>query len=300
MGACFAASGEAWHAELIVAIPCAPDYSCSRGSWEGLHKGSAGGTCEHTPTDRRAVMRTVLALFLISMMASCAVGAGAPVDYQVDGRSFEGYFVSPSEDAPLVLLVHDWDGLTAYELERANMLAELGYAVFAADLFGAGVRPETIEERRRLTGQLYADREAMRSLLVGALEAAKERKADHSRTLAMGYCFGGTAVLELARSGAELGGFVTFHGGLATPDGQDYSQAGGEILVLHGTADQSVSMDEFAQLAVELEKAAVSHEMITYSGAPHAFTVFGSDRYREDADRKSWERFVGFMEGVLR
>ncbi len=245
-------------------------------------------------------MKTAAALTFVLVLASCVSGAGTTVHYQVDGSEFEGYYVSPSEDAPLILLVHDWDGLTEYEVERAGMLAELGYAVFAADLFGAGVRPETMEERQRLTGDLYQNRGKMRSLLYGALEAAKAQGGDASRAVAMGYCFGGTAVLELARSGADLKGFVTFHGGLATPEGQDYSQAKGEFLILHGTADQSVSMGDFAQLAEQLEEAGVPHEMITYGGAPHAFTVFGSPRYREDADRKSLARFVGFLEEVLR
>lgn len=115
-----------------------------------------------------------------------------------------------------------------------------------------------------------------------------------------GYCFGGAAVLEFARSGADFKGFVTFHGGLTTPDGQDYSKVKSEILVLHGTADKAVSMDDFAELAQTLEEEGVKHEMITYSGAPHAFTVFGSDRYREDADLKSWQRFTLFLDQNLR
>jgi len=117
--------------------------------------------------------------------------------------------------------------------------------------------------------------------------------------VAVGYCFGGAAVLELARSGAELKGFVTFHGGLDTPPGQDYSAAKGTLLVLHGTADTSITMDQFAKLANELEEKGVSHEMVTYGGAPHAFTVFGSDRYREDADKKSWKRLAAFLAETL-
>jgi dienelactone hydrolase len=245
-------------------------------------------------------MRSAVTLVVILVLASCAGGERKTVSYEVDGKPYEGYHVSPSPGAPLVLLVHDWDGLTEYEVTRSGMLAELGYAVFAVDLFGAGVRPESVEERRQLTGALYADREEMRARLNGALDAARAQAGDTTHVVAMGYCFGGTAVLELARSGADLGGFVAFHGGLTTPEGQDYSQTKGELLILHGTADESVSMEDFAGLAAELEAAGVAHEMITYSGAPHAFTVFGSDRYREDADRKSWERFTRFLEEVLR
>ena len=206
----------------------------------------------------------------------------------------------PSPDAPLVLLVHDWDGLTDYEVKRAGMLEELGYAVFAADLFGKGVRPTTLEEKRRLTRDLYNDRERMRALLRGALDTAKAEGLNVGNAVAAGYCFGGAAVLELARSGSGLKGFVTFHGGLQTPEGQDYSKTKGRLLILHGSADMSVTMEIFAALARELEAARLPHEMITYGGAPHAFTIFNSDRYREDADRKSWRRFTEFLEETLR
>jgi dienelactone hydrolase len=222
------------------------------------------------------------------------------VPYTVNGEQFEGYYVSPAAGAPLVLLVHDWDGLTDYEVNRAEMLAKMGYAVFAVDLFGKGVRPAAMEDRKKVTGALYSDRARMRALLNGGLAAAKSAGGNVKNAVAIGYCFGGSAILELARSGAELKGFVAFHGGLETPAGQDYSQAKGKVLILHGTADSSVTMEHFSNLAVELETAGVSHEMITYSGAPHAFTVFGSDRYRKDADEKSWKRFGEYLQATLR
>lgn len=246
---------------------------------------------------RKLFMSCVAALLL--QQAAAAVGQGETVTYQINGQPYEGYFISPTADAPLVLLIHDWDGLTDYEVRRAQMLAEMGYAVFAADLFGAGVRPTKVEDRRQHTGELYKDRAKMRALMNGALAAAAAKGANVGNAVAMGYCFGGAAVLELARSGSELKGFATFHGGLATPDGQDYSQAKGEILVLHGTADAAIPMEQFAGLAKELEQAGVRHEMIAYSGAPHAFTVFGDERYREDADRKSWDRFTAFLRQQL-
>lgn len=243
--------------------------------------------------------------FLISLLLGLAVASTASaesmhVTYQVNGKSYEGYFTSQKRGAPLVLLIHDWDGLTDYEVKRAEMLAEMGYAVFAADLFGAGVRPAKVEERRQLTGALYKDREKMRRLLFGALKAAKGWGADTSKAVAMGYCFGGAAVLEFARAGAPLKGFVTFHGGLSIPEGQDYSKTQGQVLILHGSADSSVTMDQFAATAKALETAGVVHEMTTYSGAPHAFTVFGTDRYRADADAKSWVRFTAFLKDTLK
>jgi len=235
------------------------------------------------------------------LLLSCtAYAAGQPVTYQVDGVDYEGYYVSPAATAPLVLLLHDWDGLTDYEVKRAEMLAELGYAVFAADLFGKGVRPTELADKKQHTGELYKDRAKLRALVQGAVDTAKKQGANTDNAVSMGYCFGGAAVLEYARSGANMKGHVTFHGGLTTPEGQDYSKAKGTFLVLHGSADSSITLQDFANLAGELEAQGVSHEMITYSGAPHAFTVFGSDRYREEADRKSWLRFTEYLAATLK
>ena len=236
-------------------------------------------------------------LLTISTVAFCATGTA--VTYQVDGQSYEGYYISPSDRTPFVLLIHDWDGLTDYEIKRANMLSELGYTVFALDLFGAGVRPTELKDKRQHTGELYKNREKMRALMKGALEAAKDRGANIDNAVAVGYCFGGAAVLELARSGADLKGFATFHGGLKTPEGQNYTKTRVKILIMHGSADTAITMDQFADLAKELESAGVAHEMITYGGAQHAFTVFGGNRYQETADGKSWKRFTEFLADTL-
>jgi dienelactone hydrolase len=241
-------------------------------------------------------MRYVLYVFLLLSVSTASFGAtGAAVTYQVNGQSYEGYYISPSDQAPFVLLIHDWDGLTDYEIKRADMLADLGYAVFALDLFGAGVRPTEVTDKHQHTGELYKNRDKMRALMKGALDAARNRGAAIENAVVVGYCFGGAAVLELARSGADLKGFATFHGGLKTPQGQNYSKTRGEILIMHGSADTAITMDQFADLAKELEAAGVAHEMITYGGAQHAFTVFGENRYQETADKKSWKRFTEFL-----
>ncbi|MGB5985446.1 MAG: dienelactone hydrolase family protein, partial [Desulfobacterales bacterium] len=147
---------------------------------------------------------TLFLILLLALPATALGAAGSAVTYTVDGQDYEGYYVSPGESAPLVLLIHDWDGLTAYEIKRAGMLADLGYAVFAADLFGAGVRPTEMKDKRQHTGELYKDRQKMRALMSGALEEAKKQGANIQNGVAAGYCFGGAAVLELARSGADL------------------------------------------------------------------------------------------------
>ncbi|MDX1708704.1 MAG: dienelactone hydrolase family protein, partial [Desulfobacterales bacterium] len=137
-------------------------------------------------------MRNLVSLSLLLLFSTAALGAsGAPVTYQVDGQPYEGYFVSPSEQAPFVLLIHDWDGLTDYEIKRAHMLADLGYAVFALDLFGAGVRPTEVKDKRQHTGELYQNREKMRALMQAALDSARKKGANIENAAAFGYCFGG-------------------------------------------------------------------------------------------------------------
>ena len=140
----------------------------------------------------------------------------------------------------------------------------------------------------------------MRALMQGALETARKNGARIDNAVAFGYCFGGAAVLELARSGADLKGFATFHGGLKTPQEQNYTKTRGKILIMHGSADKAITMDQFANLAKELESTGIDHEMITYGGAKHAFTVFGSNRYQEAADKKSWKRFTKFLAETLK
>ncbi|KHT51933.1 dienelactone hydrolase family protein [Vibrio sinaloensis] len=235
-------------------------------------------------------------IFIFFTLISAASIAGENKIYNVNGNDYEGYWMKAGDDAPLVLLVHDWDGLTDYEMKRAKMLSDMGYNVFAADLFGKGIRPSEVKDKRQHTGELYKDREKLRALMQGSLDYAASLGGNADNVVVMGYCFGGAAVLESARAGMKAKGFVTFHGGLSTPEGQNYQSTTVPILVLHGTADSAIPMSQFAQLATELETQKIAHEMITYSGAPHAFTVFGSERYRADADKKSWQRFGEFLQ----
>jgi len=244
-------------------------------------------------------MKKVFYMMVLMALGSTLFAAGRFVPYDVDGKTYEAYYAPVSQKAPLVFIVHDWDGLNEYEIKRTQMLNALGYSVFALDMFGKGVKPATIDERKAITGALYQDRTKMRKLLDAGYMTAKANGANVSNAVGIGYCFGGTVMLEMARSGAALKGFVGFHGGLATPSGQDYKLAKGNILIIHGSADASVSLSEFAGLIGELESTKIKHEAITYSGAPHAFTVFGSERYREDADKKSWNRFTQYLKETL-
>lgn len=240
-------------------------------------------------------MRPIL-IGLLALALPLAAQAGETVDYTVNGENFQGYRASPDGASKgLVLVIHDWDGLTDYEVKRADMLADLGYDAFAVDLYGTGNRPVETGAKKAETGRLYQDRERMRALILGGL--AEARKTAGGKTVVMGYCFGGAATLELARSGkaSDIVGYATFHGGLSTPAGQSYAAGTPPLLIAHGGADSAIPMDDVAQLSKELEAAGVPYEIQVYSGAPHAFTVFGSDRYRKVADERSWDAFTDFL-----
>jgi len=242
--------------------------------------------------------------FLLTTLAALCFAssawAGEAVTYEVDGAAYEGYHADAGEDAKgLVLIIHDWDGLTDYERQRADMLAEMGYDAFAVDLYGKGNRPVETGAKKAETEKLYNDRETMRALILAGLDEARRRGGGDA--VVMGYCFGGAATLELARSGQaeNIVGYASFHGGLSTPEGQSYSAGTPPILIAHGGADRLISMDAVAQLSRELEEAGVTYEIEVYSGARHAFTVFGSDRYQARADQKSWASFNTLLANTL-
>lgn len=246
----------------------------------------------------RSISALVIAMALIGTVQADIVGKD--VTYTVDGEPYQGYFARNTAlggNQPVVLIIHDWNGLDAYEKRRARMLARQGYAAFAADLYGKGIRPDTTEEMKARSGELYRDRAEMLRRVQGAVaQLAELDGVDSERVVAAGYCFGGSAVLELARAGAALDGFVTFHGGLATPEGEGYSRVKAPMLILHGSADTAVPMSVVAELAAALDEAGVDHRMEIYGGAPHAFTVWSGERYRAEADLASWDEFMGFLD----
>jgi len=244
-------------------------------------------------------MRSIILALAIAVL-SVAAQAGEKVTYEADDETFDGYRAKASGGSKgLVLIIHDWDGLTEYEMKRADMLAEMGYDAFAVDLFGKGNRPTEIAAKKKETGRLYQDRARMRSLLLAGLEEA--RKAGDSKAVVMGYCFGGAAALELARSGKAGGvsGYASFHGGLTTPEGQAYPSDTPPIFIAHGGGDTSVTMDDVAALSRELEKAGIQYEIQVYSAAPHGFTEWESERYQKRADEQSWDAFSDFLAGTL-
>lgn len=239
-------------------------------------------------------MRLATSLLAASVAASTAHAEDVP--YTIDGEAFTGYWAEAASPKGLVLIIHDWDGMTDYERQRADMLAEMGYNAFALDMFGNATPTETMDHRIAATGALYKDRDRMRALIAAGVEQA-HALSDVDAMVVAGYCFGGAVALEMARSDmAETAtGFATFHGGLSTPEGQTWTGDEPPLLVLHGGADTAVKMEDVAALVGELEAAGNSYELEIYSGAPHAFTVFDSNSYREAADMASWDAFSTFL-----
>lgn len=219
-------------------------------------------------------------------------------------ESFHVYDDAVSGKRPAILVVHQWTGLSDYEKRRSRMLAEMGYNVFAADIYGQGIRPQPPESGKE-AGKYKADRELYRARLAAALDLLKaDDRTDGQKIAAIGYCFGGTGVLEIARSGTDIAGVVSFHGGLDAAPGKS-AVAGkipAKILVLHGAADPYVPAEQVAAFQKEMTDAKANWEMVFYSDAVHSFThpEAGSDpskgvAYNEQADRRSWAAMQSFF-----
>jgi dienelactone hydrolase len=220
------------------------------------------------------------------------------IEYTDGTTTFEGYLAYPEGSAkrPGIVVFHDWMGLGPNPKKRADELAKLGYVALAADLYGKGIRPKNPAEAMKLVGQYKGDRPAMRTRAKAALDKlVATGKVDAAKTASIGYCFGGTAALELARSGAPLAGTVSFHGGLDTPNPADGKNVKGRVLVLHGADDPHVLPAEVAAFEDEMRQAHVDWQLVAYGNAVHAFTIeeAGTDNskgaaYNKDADRRSW------------
>ncbi len=208
---------------------------------------------------------------------------------------------------PGILIVHQWMGLTEYEEGRAKQLAELGYVVFVLDIYGKGVRPADTGEAGKLAGKFKSDRMLYRRRLNSGLDQLRKLDGvDGSKLAAIGYCFGGTGVLELARSGAEIEGGVSFHGGLDSPTPEDGKNIKAKLLICHGAYDPFVPKSEMEAMIREFDQAKVNWQMNVYSGAVHSFTqpMAGNDpsrgaAYNEQADKRSWEAMKTFFDELF-
>lgn len=225
------------------------------------------------------------------------------VPYQHDGVELEGYLAydaSLEGPLPAVVIVHDWFGISDTTRARAQMFARLGYAAFAVDVYGAGIRPSSHDDAQQQAGRFYADMELLRARVAAGFDAtAALDVVDADRIAALGYCFGGTPTLELARTGAPAKGFASFRGGLVTHDGEGADRIAGPVLVMTGAADPVVPDEAVIAFENELRsRDDLDWQVVSYAGAPHAFTVPGPN-YREKADKRSWREIEGFLAEVL-
>ncbi len=232
-----------------------------------------------------------------------AASEGETLEYRHGDAVLEGYLSLPPASAgrcPGILLVHDWDGIDDYERLRAEMLSELGYVALAADVYGKGVRPADTAEAAAESSKYKQDPALFRARLMAGLDALRRHpRVDADRLGAIGYCFGGTGVLELARSGAPLRGVVSFHGSLGTPSPAAPGAVKAAVLVLHGGADPVVPSEEVAAFVREMLDAGANCTLVSYPGAVHAFTKFGSPSYHQRADRASWEAMKRFFNDLF-
>lgn len=236
---------------------------------------------------------------------------GGPYDYKSGGTACQGYLaydMSKQGKMPGVLIVHDWDSINDHEMEVAGKLAKMGYVALVADIYGKSVRPKTPNESGAQAGKYKNDRVLFRERLMGALEELrKQPNVDSTRIAAIGYCFGGTGVLELARMGADLKGVVCFHGSLDAAAGMKAGPVIPKVLVLHGDVDPFAPKSQVTELEKEFRDAAASIEAVLYPGAVHSFTIksAGSDTttgaaYDKAADEQSWAKMKSFLAAVLK
>jgi dienelactone hydrolase len=258
-------------------------------------------------------MKTIVMLAALGFLGSGAAQAAVVnevVTFEHEGVVLEGYLAW--DDAlegprPGVLVVHQWMGLTDNERMRADMLAGLGYVAFATDIYGQGIRPANVAEASEQAGKFYGDLPLYRARLqAGLTQLEGQSNVDPEKLAAIGYCFGGKGVLELARSGADVAGVVSFHGNLDTGMPASAGDIEAKILVCHGAVDPYVKPEAVHGFLEEMEAAKVDYQLIMYAGAVHAFTQKGAGddpakgaAYNAAADRRSWIAMKDFFAEIF-
>ncbi len=229
------------------------------------------------------------------------------VVYKDGSTELEGFLAYDSSlvgmKSPGIVVIHQWAGLSDHEKERSIRLAELGYVAFAVDIYGKGIRPSDMGERGKQAGKYKGNRALFRErLLAGYKKLQSYKFVNRNKMGAIGFCFGGTGVLELARTGVSMKGGVSFHGGLDNPKPGDSAAIRCPILVCTGADDPSVPPSQVSAFENEMTKNKVNFEVISYPGAVHAFTqkAAGNDiskgaAYNQEADEKSWVSMKQFF-----
>ncbi len=251
----------------------------------------------------------VLVFCLLAGKVQAALKSEA-VLYKQNGVTCEGYLAyddAAKGKRPGILVVHEWTGLGPYAKRRSDELAQMGYVAFAIDMYGKGVRAKDHNEAAQLSGIYRNDRKLMRERALAGLEILKKNPlVDPGKIAAIGYCFGGTTALEIARSGAGLLGVISFHGGLDTPNPQDAKNIKGKVLAFQG-GDDSFTLPGVPKFEEEMKGGGVDWQLVTFGGAVHSFTVkeAGNDpstgmAYNEAADRRSWQMMRIFFDEIFK
>jgi dienelactone hydrolase len=232
------------------------------------------------------------------------------VRFDSDGTALAGYVARPADvdgPRPGVLVLHDWFGHTDHVKVRAEMLARLGYVALAGDIYGIDSQPEDGEQAGSLAGAFYGDVDLFRARALANLEQLRaDPGVDSSKIAVMGYCFGGSGALEIARAGAEIAGAVSFHGNLSTGAPAEPGSVTAPVLVLTGADDPVVPPAAIAEFEDEMRAAgADDYQIVSYSGALHAFAVPGTNMpehgaaFQATANRRSWLAMKDFFAEVL-
>ena len=239
-------------------------------------------------------MRSMLCLMVFMVIVSLAPKVQAaivtqPVEYRQGDAVLEGYLAY--DDArpgkrPGVLVVHEWWGLNDYAKQRAQQLAGMGYVALAADMYGKGKVTQDPKQAAQWAGEVRGNQALLRARAQSGFDVLlKQANVDPQRVAAIGFCFGGTTVLELAYSGAVLAGIVSFHGGITVPQAGEQGQIKAKILVLHGADDPTVKPDTITAFQAAMREGGVDWQMVYYGGAVHTFTnpAAGNDKSRGSA-----------------
>ena len=235
------------------------------------------------------------------------------ITYSANGTNLQGYLAYDDTSGgprPGVLVVHEWWGLNDYIRGRARMLAELGYAALAVDMFGDGKTADNPDDAGRLMNSVLEDLPTAEARFQAGHEVlSKHASTDGSRIAAIGYCFGGAVVLHAARTGMDLTGVVSFHGALGSFHKPAPGSVKAKVLVCHGADDQFISAEEVSSFKREMEEAGVDCRFVSYAGALHAFTNPAADEngrkyglplaYNADADHRSWQEMEGFFQEIF-
>jgi dienelactone hydrolase len=241
-------------------------------------------------------------LLLLSMTVNAAV-AGKEVSYQAGDVLLKGYLATDAAipgKRPGILVVHEWWGHNAYARKRADMLAALGYTALAVDMYGDGKTADHPDDAGKFAGAVGKDPVLMKARFMAALEFLERQPGvDAGRTAAIGYCFGGGVVLEMARQGVDIDGVVSFHGSLKGNTTPEKGAVRARVLVLNGAADPFVTAEQIAAFKAEMDAAGANYTFVNYPGARHSFTNPEADRFGErfdlplaydaDADAASWQ-----------